>query len=746
MLWNRYETDRPYLNMYAAEHFESGSGITDCEALEREILKIDDQMQGYPRAVVKATAFAFVLDHGAIEVNPYCWCGVNVAGLRFGGSPKGIREQNRNSGGKTVKPLRVLCDRWLGKLMEKAPQSVHDAMKDVYETGAGSFWADFDHSVPDWDAVLRYGFPGLLERARKRRAQMQNLTLEQAGYFDAIEITYSSLIRFMHRLEECARRQLDADERMPLRAACFASLAQGAPKNIYEAMQLIYLFHLIQQYLEAVQARSFGDIDRLLYPYYIKDIDEGTFTREQVKELLMYLFIQYDFQNHPYNQPMSIGGIDRSGNAIANELSSLICDAYYDADIVNLKIFVVTSEKTPDWLLRKTLEQVRGNRGSYVYINADKATEIMEVSREMKLEPWQVGTWGCFNLNVKGGTTDCLHARINTAKAIELALNEGVDPRTGKMIGVKTSAPAEMHEYADFEKAFFDQLDALLDRAITISNFYDEHIAEINPSPMDSATLAYSLEHAEDAFRYGVSCIPCSCSATAADSLAMVRKYVYVEKRLTLEQLREALRADWAGNEKLRLMICRDGEKYGNNVESVDALEVAIIDHAAAYLNRPNRRNGRFQLAVNSIDYHIRYGELTGATPDGRLAGTPLSKNSGASIGKDRNGITALILSATKFDAVKVPGGAVLDFLMHPSVTQGEAGLDALVRMLRTYFARGGYSMQGNVADAATLRQAQKHPEKYEGLQVRVTGWNWRFNSMTQDYQDELIRRLENAD
>ncbi len=732
--------------MYAAEHFEPGSGITDCEALEREILKIDDQMQGYPRAVVKATAFAFVLDHGAIEVNPYCWFGVNVAGLRFGGSPKGIREQNRNSGGKTVKPLRVLCDRWLGKLMEKAPQSVHDAMKAVYETGAGSFWADFDHSVPDWDAVLRYGFPGLLERARKRRAQMQNLTFEQAGYFDAIEITYSSLIRFMRRLEEVARRQLDADERMPLRAACFASLAQGAPKNIYEAMQLIYLFHLIQQYLEAVQARSFGDIDRLLYPYYIKDIDEGTFTREQVKELLMYLFIQYDFQNHPYNQPMAIGGIDRSGNAIANELSSLICDAYYDADIVNLKIFVVTSEKTPDWLLRKTLEQVRGNRGSYVYINADKATEIMEASREMKLEPWQVGTWGCFNLNVKGGTIDCLHARINTAKAIELALNEGIDPRTGKKIGVKTSAPAEMHEYADFEKAFFDQLDALLDRAITISNFYDEHIAEINPSPMDSATLAYSLEHAEDAFRYGVSCIPCSCSATAADSLAMVRKYVYTEKRLTLEQLREALRADWAGNEKLRLMICRDGEKYGNNVESVDALEVAIIDHAAAYLNRPNRRNGRFQLAVNSIDYHIRYGELTGATPDGRLAGTPLSKNSGASIGKDRNGITALILSATKFDAAKVPGGAVLDFLMHPSVTQGEAGLDALVRMLRTYFARGGYSMQGNVADAATLRQAQKHPEKYEGLQVRVTGWNWRFNSMTPDYQDELIRRLENAD
>lgn len=743
MLWNRYEMDRPYLNMYLNEAFEPGSGITDTQELEKEIRKIKGDMEGKPHALIKATAFAFVLDHGAIRVNPHGWFGIHVAGLRFGGSPKGIQHPNQNSGGKTVKPLRVLCEDWEKEIMTAAPVDVPAAMKNIYETGAGSFWADFDHCVPDWDAVLRYGFPGLLQRAREKRKERASLTKEQETYFDAIEITYQALIRFMNRLADSAQRHKADDERMPYREKCLRSLALGAPRNIYEAMELIYIFHLIQQYLEAVQARSFGDLDRLLYPYYLKDIDEGTFTKEQIKELLQYLFIQYDFQNHPYNQPMAIGGLDRNGNAIANELSGLICDAYYDADVTNLKIFVVTSEKTPAWLLKKTFEHIRSSRGSYVYLNADNAAAIMSRSRQMPLEPWQVGTWGCFNLNVKGGTTDCLHNRINTAKAIELALNQGVDPTTGLTVGCQTKPAEEMASFSDFEQAFYQQLDALVDKAITISTFYDDHITQINPAPMDSATLQYSLDSAEDAFAYGVSTVCCSCSATAADSLAMIRKYVYTEKEVSLAKLRDILRQNWAGYEKLRLKVGKDPEKYGNNVDSVDQFMVDIVNHLDAYLDRPNHRHGKFQLGFASIDYHIRYGELTGATPDGRYAGEPLSKNIGASIGKDRNGVTALILSCTKLDATKIPGSGVLDFLLHPSAVQGEEGLDAMLSMLRTFFARGGYTIQGNVADAKILRDAQKHPEKYEGLQVRVTGWNWRFNDMTPDYQNEMIRRLE---
>lgn len=749
MLWNRYETDRPYLNMYAQEHFETGSGISDTESLKQEILKIEKQMHGQPHEMIKAVAFAFVLEHSAIEVNPKCWFGVNFCGMRFGGSPKGIREQNQNSGGKAAKPLQVLCGLWKDELWNRkeTPQKVRDAMEGIWETGTGSFWMDFDHSVPDWDAVLRYGFPGLLERARARRREIGALTEQQKSFFDSIEITYRALIAFMRRLEESARRRSEEDERMPMRAECFHDLAEGAPKNIYEAMQLMYLFHLIQQYLEAVQARSMGDMDRLLYPYYLKDIDENRFTPEQVKELFEYLFVQYDYQNHPYNQPLSIGGMDRSGRPVANDLSGIICDAYYDANIFNLKIFVCTTKETPDWLLRKTLRQVRTNRGSYVYMNFDKAPEIMARSRRIPgLPAWRVGTWGCFNLNIKGGDTDCVHTRINMAKPIELALNNGCDPTTGIQMGPRTGEAEEIHSYKAFEEAFYRQLDAILDRMITISDYYDQHVTEINPAPMDSATLSYSLENARDAFQYGVTNVNCSCIGTAADSLAMVRKYVFAEEKISLPELREALKKNWKGYEKLRLQIGKDPEKYGNDIDSVDQLFVDIINHADAYLQRPNHRNGVFQLGAASIDYHIRYGEQTGATPDGRYAGEALAKNIGASIGKDRRGLTALMNSATKFDSIKIPASGVLDFLLHPSIAQGEEGLDAMVAMVRSYFAAGGYSLQGNVTDADTLRDAQKHPEKYEGLQVRVTGWNWNFNDMTTDYQNEIIRRLEGVD
>lgn len=746
MLWNRYESDRPYLNMYQNEQFEVGTGMTDPEAIEKEILHIDDMLHGSSHAIIKAKAFAFVLDHCAIEVNPHCWFGIHVAGMRFGGSPKGIRYSNQNSGGIAAKPLRVLCKRWEQEIVATAPQEVKAAMANVYETGAGSFWIDYDHSVPDWDAILLYGFPGLLERAQKCRLERGELTQQQKEYFDSIEITYNALIRFMHRLADSALRRAKEDPRMPLRERCLRNLASAAPQNTYEAMQLIYLFHLLQQYLEAVQARSMGDLDRLLYPYYLKDLEQGNFTREQIKELFQYLFVQYDFQNHPYNQPMAIGGIDRNGDPIANDLSSLICDAYYDANIVNLKIFVCTSEKTPDWLLKKTLGHVRSNRGSYVYMNSDRGPFIMERSRGRKVEPWQVGTWGCFNMNIKGGDTDCLHTRINVAKAIELTLNNGVDPSTGIRMGCETGDASELKTFEAFEQAFYTQLDGLVERSVLISSFYDANIAEINPAPMDSATLSYSLEKAEDAFCYGVSTVCCSCSGTAADSLAMVRKYVYEKQEMTLEELRDILNNNWSDHEELRLRISRDPEKYGNNIDSVDQLMVKMVAHLDELLLRPNQRNGRFQLGLSSIDYHIRYGELTGATPDGRLAGDVLSKNIGASIGKDRNGLSALLLSASKLDAVKYPGSGVLDFLIHPSAAQGEDGLNAMVQMIRTYFARGGYSLQGNVTNADTLREAQNHPEKFEGLQVRVTGWNWRFNDMTRDYQDEMIKRLEGVD
>ena len=743
MLWHRYDQDRADLDMYSSPRFATGSGIADRETISRELLRIDDEMKGQPHPLIKARAFAFLLQHGAVFVNPKCWFGFNIAGIGFGVAPYGSK--NTKNAGQPEKPLNVLCHRWLREI--PCPEPVQAAMANLWETGTGSFWADYSHSVPDWDAILKYGFRGLLDRARTARCRRERegtLTEDGRVFFESVEITYLALIRFMHRLTDIAEQNLAADERMPLRARCLRSLTEQAPQDIYQAMQLIYAFHLIQQYVEAVQARSFGDLDRLLYPYFLADVQRGTFSPEQIKELFKYWFIQYDFQNHPYNQPMSVGGSDVFGQPVANELSSLILDAYYEADIINLKIHVVVSEKTPDAFLKKSLDMIRRGRGSFVYMNEQVGLEAMTKSRGFPVRPHELGTWGCFNFNTKGGVTDVLHVRLNLAKPIELALNNGLDLRTGVRIGCASGDVEAMRSFADFEQAFYQQLDDMVDKAFLISDFYDRHIMAINPAPMDSATLQYSVDSARDGYTVGVTNIVGSCIGTPADSLAMLKKVVFDRQAVSLTQMRDILRNDWQGQEKLRAEIVKDPDKYGNNRDPADRFAAAIARHLVERIaGRPNQRNGTYQVGGSSIDYNIRYGERTGATPDGRRAGSPLSKNVGPSIGTERSGITATIQSVTKLPAADLPGGAPLDFLLHPSAVQGAAGLDAFLAMIRVFMRQGGYAIQGNVVDAETLRAAQRDPEKYRGLQVRVTGWNWYFNDVIPQYQEELIRRVE---
>jgi len=235
-----------------------------------------------------------------------------------------------------------------------------------------------------------------------------------------------------------------------------------------------------------------------------------------------------------------------------------------------------------------------------------------------------------------------------------------------------------------------------------------------------------------------------SCHATAADSLMMIKKYVFDKKRITLTQLREALLADWKGYEELRAEILNDPEKFGNDIDTVDSIAVSLMNHFTSFVTaRRNVRGGHYVVNGESIWWAGRWGNQCAATPDGRVRGDSLSKNMGASIGQDRRGITALIKSVTKFDATNTAYGAPFDYVLHPTAVKGENGLIAMLGLLRTFMKRGGFGYQGNVLDAKTLRDAQVHPEKYENLQVRICGWNWYFIRMAKSFQDEFIRRAE---
>ncbi len=268
MLWNRFHADRDLLDLYEHPHFAPHTGIIERDEAMAAVARIE----GDSHAVIKARACAFVLEHCAVDVNPKCWFGANFAGR----IPKYVEGPNR--------AINQWRGKWTDELVQASP-GVQAAMLHFSESGASVFGADFEHWVPDWDSVLRLGFTGLRERARQYRAAHAALTQEQRDYYDSVEIMLTACIRFVGRLADLAQERIGEDERMPLRLTCLRHLETGAPGSIYEALQLIYLFHLIGQFIECAQVRSLGDIDRLLYPYYLRDLYAGTYTREQVFEL-----------------------------------------------------------------------------------------------------------------------------------------------------------------------------------------------------------------------------------------------------------------------------------------------------------------------------------------------------------------------------------------------------------------------------------------------------------------------------
>ena len=731
MLWNRFVQDREFLDLYAKPHFDPSTGIIEEQDAIDAISKID----GPSHAHIKAKASAFILEQCAIDVNPKCWFGANFAGR----IPKYVKGTNR--------ALEQLKRRWLKELVDGQP--IQQVMEDMNEpkAGAGAHFADHAHWVPDWDAALYLGFPGLRERARNYRKGMSQLMQARQDYFDSIEIMLTACIRFVGRLADLAEARIAEDERMPLRVKCLRQLENGAPNDIYEALQFIYLFQLIGQFVDMAQVRSLGDLDRLLYPYYLKDLYRGAYTREQVKELLKYFFILYDFQNHKYNQPVSVGGTDIFGKPAFTDLTDVILDACHEAGLHNLKIHIFVNEDTPDAVLMKTMDMIRKGQGSFVYMNTDVGVQAMEKVFHQPIVPHMLGSQGCYNFNVKAFPQHANQTRINLPKAIELTFFEGVDPLSGHEIGVKTMPVEEMQSFDDFKQAFEAQMDHLTEKHIEVADFYDGIMSVINPTPLFSSTYEFSLREGRDCFEFGPTSILMMGIGTTADCLMMVKKHVFDLKDCTMAELREALRADWVGYEELRTRLYCDPEKYGNNLNAPDAFAVELANNMIRRVTgRKNKRGSEFVCHFETIDRCFRSGKVTGATPDGRKARTPFSKNLNAAFGQDRRGLTAMMLSTSKLDATLMPMGAPVDFMLHSSATKGQEGLEAMVQMLRTFCRMGGYALQGNVLDANMLREAQKHPEQYQNLQVRVSGWNWNFVDMDKEYQDIFIQQAEAAE
>lgn len=725
--------NRQYIeNEYQEAQWISNSGMPVCE--------LSDALNGYintniklPMPLLRAKAFDFLIEHAQIAINTHTMFPDKI----------NIGIDYTNAAGRDLF-CTALYTRFHHEVLDKYMHDDYVKRNLAFDLGVCMADSDYWHTLPDWNNVLRYGIPGLLQNAvnaRNEKLRAGTLTEKQDIFYQSVIISYNAITKYIKRLLDTSKSY-----KMTEYSEALESLLNGAPGNMYEALELMIIF-LNMEEIGVERARSFGRIDQMLYPFYRHDIENGKYNKQQIEEMLRYFYMKCQAAKRFADQPFAICGVDANGDDATNELTWVLLNVYDGMGIHNPKIHVCCHPKMPKELVYKCLDMIRKGSSSICFINGEAIIRAYEKIGIHRDEAQAYVPFGCYEPILIGKEEPMIGASwLNMAKAIEFAINSGSDILTGKFFSVKT--PENFDCFDDFYSAFLEQLKWIIE--FTVDNILkqDRYHMQINPSPIYSGTIESCIDNGKDIFdggtKYHNTSIKCCGIATVVDSLLMVKKYVFEKHQVSFEQLRDALLNNWQNNGSLRLRLLKDTLKYGNHIEEADNLAKAIYKYAAQLIvNRKNNSGGRFRMGCDSITHNILFGKAMGATPDGRLAKSAISKNFCATNGMDRNGLTAYLLSVVSLDTTDFLDGAVMDFILHPSMVEGAAGLEAMYKMIETYFAMGGESIQGNVMNLEQLIEAQKTPEKYKTLQVRVCGWNEYFVNMDKDVQDMFIQQMQ---
>lgn len=659
------------------------------------------------RSRIKAETFASLLQHDPIKIKPGH---IFQQGLQA----QHILERQRN-------------EWWMQEV--GSFRTLQDEITLAKECGAFTAIPDFSHTTSNTKTLLTLGFRGVAEQVKP-----------------GTELRESADICFAAMADYCLR--LAAQDGVSREnAEALQQLAVGAPRNLYEALVQLSLYFYLHEFIGGTRIRTLGRLDEILLPFYRIDRAQGK-TKEQIKELLRLFLMELWEMKVRYDLPFCIGGTAEDGSETTNELSYLIVEAYQQCHIHSPKIHVRVSDQTPEDFIKLVLSCIRDGNSSFVFINDAVGIPMMQRCGATLEEARNFILIGCYEPAIFDKELPCTgNSYVNLPKAIELVFTNGHDHATGKQIGPETG---EIHTYDEFYTALKKQIAHFIERSMVYVREVEKHYYTVNPDPILSALLSPCAHSGIDAYAYGAkynnSSIQLCSIGSLADAVYAVKWLIDEQKRLTFDQLRNILLADWAGHEELRLEMRHLPQKYGNNIDPVDNIAADISTYCAGLINgKPNARGGIFKAANFSIDRCFSFGKQTMATPDGRKSGEPLSKNLGAVPGMDRKGLTAMIQSAVKTVPSLFPDGSVLDFVLHPSAVVGEDGLDAFLALLKVYFAKGGFAMHGNVFCAEDLKAAQADPEKYANLQVRVCGWNAFFVNLSRAEQDAFIKQAENA-
>jgi formate C-acetyltransferase len=664
---------------------------------------------------------------------------------------------------------------WQGRNMrDRIFREMEPAWKDAYE--AGIYTEFMEQRAPGHtvlgDVIYR---KGLLDLRADIEASLACLDFfndpeayDKQQELKAMSIAAGAVIRFAQRHAEKVREMAAAEQNAQRRteleriAEICSRVPAHAPRDFWEALQAYWFVHLaVITELNGWDSFCPGRLDQHLCPFYKKGLEDGTLTRETAQELLQCFWVKFNNQPAPpkvgvtaaesgtYTDFANInnGGLAPDGSSAVNDVTYLILDVIDEMRLLQPSSNLQLSKKNPDRFLKRGLEIVRQGWGQPSIFNADLVVE--ELLRQGKsIEDARMGgTSGCVETGAFGKEAYILTGYFNLPKVLEIALNNGVDPRTGARIGVQTGEPSNFRSYEEVFAAFRQQLHHFIDIKVKGSNVIERLYARHMPAPFLSLLVEDCIANGRDYHnggpRYNTTYIMGVAPGTCTDCLSAIKYHVFDRKTLTMTELLEAMKANFEGHERTRLLLWNRTPKYGNDQDYADSILVDVFNAFYDEVNgRKNTRGGTYRVNYLSTTCHVYFGSLTGATPDGRKAFEPLSDGISPVQGVDRCGPTAVIQSASRMDHART-GGTLLNQKFTPQILKGEDGLTHLAHLVRTYFKLDGHHIQFNVVTAETLRAAQEEPEKYRDLIVRVAGYSDYFCDLTTPLQNEIIARTE---
>ena len=744
--------------------------------------------------IKRALAFKHILENKTICINE----GEIIVGER-GPGPKAVPTYPELTT-HSIKDLEILDSR------KKIPYKVSEQTKQIYKKVIIPFWKGktirekiFGEMSKEWQAAYEAGIftefmeqrapghtvlddkiyhKGMLDFKKDIKRSIQKLDFlndpdayKKREQLRAMDIAADTIIilgkRHAQKAIELAQQESDLQRKQELEriAEICYRVPANPPRNFWEALQYYWFVHLgVITELNPWDAFNPGKLDQHLFPFYKQGIEDGNLTKEQAKELLQAFWIKFNNQPAPpkvgvtaeesatYTDfaQINTGGLKPDGSDAVNELSYLILDVIEEMRLIQPSPSVQISKKSPDSFLKRALQVVRNGFGQPSIFNTDVVVQELIGQGKSVEDARNGGTSGCVETGAFGKENYNLTGYFNLTKVLEITLNNGVDPSTGKRIGSKTGDPTKFKSFDDCFSAFKKQLHHFIDIKVAGNNIIERIYAEYMPVPFLSLFIDDCIQTGKDyhdgGARYNTTYIQGVGLGTMTDTMTAIKYNIFEKKRFNMKEFLDTLSNNFEGHEKLRQMLINNTPKYGNDDDYADSIMQEIFEaYYAAVNGRENTKGGHYRINLLPTTVHVYFGSVIGATADGRKAGEPLSEGISPVQGADKKGPTAVIKSVSKMDHIRT-GGTLLNMKFTPHVLEGEAGISKLAQLVRTYFRLDGHHVQLNVVTAKILREAQQHPEKYRDLIVRVAGYSDYFVDLGKALQDEIIQRTEHLE